>query len=251
MADAVSDSEKQAAKQPPKRRRILDPSAIVSVPVYSNKVSSSLQLKPTAEMFAGKENSDDVADDSLWSPFSSPKRSSTVVIGLSDSEDEAEHVEKKTEPAAMRCRVLPDIEQYFGIDDGKSGLLQTVFICSYMFLAPVFGYLGDRYNRKFIMSVGISFWALVTLASSYTPKEVCFFLDYSGLGYIVGSQVGNLAQDWHWALRVTPGLGLIRPSLLLLALSASRSLSQGVAYRPHAPTTGAGDPLHHPSTNSH
>lgn len=41
-----------------------------------------------------------------------------------------------------------------------------------MFLAPFFGYLGDRYNRKFIMSFGIAFWSLVTLASSYTPKEV-------------------------------------------------------------------------------
>lgn len=47
-----------------------------------------------------------------------------------------------------------------------------VFICSYMFLAPVFGYLGDRYNRKYIMSGGITFWSLVTLASSYTPEEV-------------------------------------------------------------------------------
>uniref|UniRef100_A0A8D0ACM6 Protein spinster homolog 1 n=1 Tax=Sander lucioperca TaxID=283035 RepID=A0A8D0ACM6_SANLU len=157
--------------------------------------------------------------------------------------------------------VLPDIEQYFGIDDGKSGLLQTVFICSYMFLAPVFGYLGDRYNRKLIMSVGISFWALVTLASSYTPKEHFWVLlltrglvgvgeaSYStiaptiiadlyvkekrtymlsifyfaipvgsGLGYIVGSQVGNLAKDWHWALRVTPGLGLIAVLLLLFVV---------------------------------
>ncbi|KAM6957180.1 protein spinster homolog 1 [Aplochiton taeniatus] len=68
--------------------------------------------------------------------------------------------------------VLPDIEQYFGISDGKSGLLQTVFICSYMVLAPLFGYLGDRYNRKVIMSVGICFWSVVTLASSYTPKKV-------------------------------------------------------------------------------
>ncbi|KAJ4931614.1 hypothetical protein JOQ06_010058 [Pogonophryne albipinna] len=144
--------------------------------------------------------------------------------------------------------VLPDIEHFFGINDEKSGLLQTVFICSYMFLAPVFGYLGDRYNRKYIMSVGILFWSLVTLASSYTPKEHFWALlltrglvgvgeaSYStiaptiiadlyvkgkrtnmlsifyfaipvgsGLGYIVGSQVGNIAQDWHWALRVTPG----------------------------------------------
>uniref|UniRef100_A0A7N9AZQ6 Protein spinster homolog 1 n=1 Tax=Mastacembelus armatus TaxID=205130 RepID=A0A7N9AZQ6_9TELE len=141
--------------------------------------------------------------------------------------------------------VLPDIEQYFGIDDGKSGLLQTVFICSYMFLAPFFGYLGDRYNRKYIMSFGIGFWSAVTLASSYTPKEHFWALlltrglvgvgeaSYStiaptiiadlyvkgrrtamlsifyfaipvgsGLGYIVGSQVSNIAKDWHWALRV-------------------------------------------------
>lgn len=154
--------------------------------------------------------------------------------------------------------VLPDIEQYFGISDGKSGLLQTVFICSYMFLAPLFGYLGDRYNRKVIMSVGICFWSVVTLASSYTPKEYFWALlltrglvgvgeaSYStiaptiiadlyvkekrtrmlsifyfaipvgsGLGYIVGSKVDDVAKDWHWALRVTPALGLVAVLLLV------------------------------------
>uniref|UniRef100_A0A3P8Q610 SPNS lysolipid transporter 1, lysophospholipid n=1 Tax=Astatotilapia calliptera TaxID=8154 RepID=A0A3P8Q610_ASTCA len=157
--------------------------------------------------------------------------------------------------------VLPDIEHYFGISDTESGLLQTVFICSYMFLAPVFGYLGDRYNRKYIMSGGITFWSLVTLASSYTPKEHFWALlltrglvgvgeaSYStiaptiiadlyvkskrtnmlsifyfaipvgsGLGYIVGSQVSSRAKDWHWALRVTPGLGLIAVLLLLFVV---------------------------------
>ncbi|XP_076853082.1 protein spinster homolog 1 [Brachyhypopomus gauderio] len=78
--------------------------------------------------------------------------------------------------------VLPDIENFFNIGDGKSGLLQTVFICSYMFLAPIFGYLGDRYNRKVIMCVGIGFWALVTLASSF------------------------IAKDYFWALLLTRGL---------------------------------------------
>lgn len=161
--------------------------------------------------------------------------------------------------------VLRDIEHYFHIDDGKSGLLQTVFICSYMFLAPVFGYLGDRYNRKLIMSCGITFWSLVTLASSYTPKDHFWALlltrglvgvgeaSYStiaptiiadlyvkekrtnmlsifyfaipvgsGLGYIVGSQVSNVAQDWHWALRVTPGLGLVAVLLLLFVVQEPR-----------------------------
>ncbi|KAJ0000934.1 hypothetical protein NQD34_005954 [Periophthalmus magnuspinnatus] len=157
--------------------------------------------------------------------------------------------------------VLPSIENYFEIDDSKSGLLQTVFICSYMFLAPCFGYLGDRYNRKYIMSVGIFFWSLVTLLSSFTPKQHFWALlltrglvgvgeaSYStiaptiiadlyvksertnmlsifyfaipvgsGLGYIVGSQVSAAAHDWHWALRVTPGLGLLAVLLLLFVV---------------------------------
>ncbi|PNJ33230.1 SPNS1 isoform 12, partial [Pongo abelii] len=67
--------------------------------------------------------------------------------------------------------VLPDIEQFFNIGDSSSGLIQTVFISSYMVLAPVFGYLGDRYNRKYLMCGGIAFWSLVTLGSSFIPGE--------------------------------------------------------------------------------
>ncbi|KAM5152524.1 protein spinster homolog 1 [Mantella aurantiaca] len=154
--------------------------------------------------------------------------------------------------------VLMDIKDAFGIDDSQMGLVQTVFIASYMLLAPFFGYLGDRYNRKYIMCFGISFWSVITLCSSFIPsKYYPLFLftrglvgvgeaSYStiaptiiadlfvsdqrtrmlsffyiaipvgcGLGYIAGSQVTSVAGgDWHWALRVTPGLGLI--ALLLL-----------------------------------
>ncbi|KAH0626561.1 hypothetical protein JD844_001619 [Phrynosoma platyrhinos] len=163
--------------------------------------------------------------------------------------------------------VLPDIETFFHIDDSKSGLLQTVFISSYMVLAPIFGYLGDRYNRKYLMCVGIFFWSLVTLASSYIPQEWFSLLlltrglvgvgeaSYStiaptiiadlfvgerrsrmlsifyfaipvgsGLGYIVGSKVKDLTDDWHWALRVTPGLGVVA---LVLLLSVVREPPRG------------------------
>ncbi|XP_066577914.1 protein spinster homolog 1 [Amia ocellicauda] len=161
--------------------------------------------------------------------------------------------------------VLPDIEKFFDIGDSNSGLLQTVFICSYMILAPVFGYLGDRFNRKLIMCVGISFWSVVTLASSFIPKKMFWLLlltrglvgvgeaSYStiaptliadlfvadrrsrmlsvfyfaipvgsGLGYIVGSKVNDAAKDWHWSLRVTPGLGLLAVLLLLLVVREPR-----------------------------
>ncbi|XP_053550790.1 protein spinster homolog 1 [Bombina bombina] len=182
--------------------------------------------------------------------------------------------------------VLPDIEREFGIRDSSSGLVQTVFVCSYMVLAPVFGYLGDRYNRKYIMCVGISFWSLVTLGSSYTPKEHFWLLlltrglvgvgeaSYStiaptliadlflsdqrsrmlsifylaipvgsGLGYIAGSKVTSAAGgNWHWALRVTPGLGLLAVLLLLFIVKEPiRGAVERKTDRPLTHTTWLAD----------
>lgn len=68
--------------------------------------------------------------------------------------------------------VLDDIQIYYGLDKSQQGLLQTVFIISYMLLAPLFGYLGDRYSRKLLMCVGISFWSLTTLVGSFIPSGV-------------------------------------------------------------------------------
>ena len=39
--------------------------------------------------------------------------------------------------------------------DKYLGLLQTVFVFCYLLFAPVFGYLGDRYSRKWLLGVGI------------------------------------------------------------------------------------------------
>ncbi|XP_053817158.1 protein spinster homolog 3 isoform X4 [Vidua chalybeata] len=66
--------------------------------------------------------------------------------------------------------ILLDIQKYFGLSDGKTGLLQTVFTLCYMLAAPIFGYLGDRYNRKIILGAGIFFWSGVTLGSSFITE---------------------------------------------------------------------------------
>lgn len=70
--------------------------------------------------------------------------------------------------------LLDGIQKYFGIEDNNSaaGLLQTVFICSYMVLAPVFGYMGDRYKRKYIMAAGILIWSGTVYASTMLSKDV-------------------------------------------------------------------------------
>uniref|UniRef100_A0A8C8BD43 Sphingolipid transporter 3 (putative) n=1 Tax=Otus sunia TaxID=257818 RepID=A0A8C8BD43_9STRI len=67
--------------------------------------------------------------------------------------------------------ILLDIQKYFKLSDGDTGLLQTVFILCYMLAAPIFGYLGDRYNRKIILGAGIFFWSGVTLGSSFISES--------------------------------------------------------------------------------
>uniref|UniRef100_A0A8C9EYI9 Sphingolipid transporter 2 n=1 Tax=Pavo cristatus TaxID=9049 RepID=A0A8C9EYI9_PAVCR len=72
--------------------------------------------------------------------------------------------------------VLLDIQQHFGVKDSGAGLLQTVFICSFMVAAPIFGYLGDRFNRKIILSCGIFFWSAVTFSSSFITEQYFWLL---------------------------------------------------------------------------
>ncbi|XP_013888147.1 NFATC2-interacting protein [Austrofundulus limnaeus] len=100
----------EAVKPSVRRRRVLHPSAVVPVPVYSNKVSSSLQLKPTAALLC-EESTDDGADDSLWAEFS-PRVAPLPVAALSDSEDDAELSQHEwTEPAEEpRCLTPPPPE---------------------------------------------------------------------------------------------------------------------------------------------
>lgn len=65
--------------------------------------------------------------------------------------------------------MLTDIEEEFGIDRGKSGFIQTSFIILYSVGAPLFGYLGDRYSRKWLMIVGIAAWGTSTLVATFMP----------------------------------------------------------------------------------
>ncbi|KAK2580796.1 hypothetical protein KPH14_011530 [Odynerus spinipes] len=127
--------------------------------------------------------------------------------------------------------VLPDIKKDFRIGYDKSGLLQTAFIVSYMLVAPIFGYLGDRYNRKIIMAVGIFLWSMTTLIGSYM-KTYEWFLLFRALVGIGEASYSTIAPTiitkamgaWNWGLRVTPVLGIIA---IILILSVTREPVRG------------------------
>ncbi|CAF98541.1 unnamed protein product, partial [Tetraodon nigroviridis] len=72
--------------------------------------------------------------------------------------------------------VLPNIQEYFLISDATAALLQTVFICSFLLLAPLFGYLGDRYNRKYLMIVGLIMWTFTSFCCSFVTESYFWVL---------------------------------------------------------------------------
>lgn len=81
--------------------------------------------------------------------------------------------------------ILNDVQKFYNLGNTEGGLLQTSFIVSYMIMAPIFGYLGDRYSRKIIIAFGVTFWSITTLLGSFIPANVIiffiFFLSFSML----------------------------------------------------------------------
>ncbi len=73
------------------------------------------------------------------------------------------------------------IQKFFGINNKVAGLLNTVFIVCYMIFAPLFGYLGDRYSRKYVMAVGVLIWSAMTFVGSLMEKDVsvCSIFEWS------------------------------------------------------------------------
>lgn len=43
---------------------------------------------------------------------------------------------------------------------------------AFMIFAPIFGFLGDRYNRKWIMVGGLITWVAAVVGCSVIPKNV-------------------------------------------------------------------------------
>jgi MFS transporter, Spinster family, sphingosine-1-phosphate transporter len=67
--------------------------------------------------------------------------------------------------AAVEPEIRGDLLAGDEYAEDKSGWLSTAFLVSYMLLAPLFGYLGDRMSRWFLIGVGVVVWSLASGAS--------------------------------------------------------------------------------------
>lgn len=69
----------------------------------------------------------------------------------------------------LLAAVLPSIKDDFLRGDpdanSKAGLLTTVFMVSYMIMAPIFGKMADRFSRWLVIGISVAVWSLACGAS--------------------------------------------------------------------------------------
>ncbi len=73
--------------------------------------------------------------------------------------------------------VLTPLQAELHINDGQAGRLVTAFMIGYFVTSPFFGWLGDRFSRKWLIGAGIFVWSLGTVLTGFAPtfvSMVCF-----------------------------------------------------------------------------
>ncbi|XP_029837087.2 protein spinster homolog 1 isoform X2 [Ixodes scapularis] len=133
--------------------------------------------------------------------------------------------------------VLDGVITHYSLSHSMGGLLQTVFVVTYMVAAPVFGYLGDRYSRRIIMALGVAFWSATTLLGSLPPQQFGWFAVLRALvgvgeasySTVAPTVIGDLFAGpmrtrmlavFYFAIPVGSGLGYIVGSSVASAMGA-------------------------------
>src|SRR6267378_4914926 len=72
----------------------------------------------------------------------------------------------------------------FGIGYGDSGRTVTAFMIGYFVTSPFFGFLGDRFSRKWLIAFGIFVWSLGTVLTGFASgfAVLLFYRVLVGLG---------------------------------------------------------------------
>src|SRR5262245_43152286 len=162
--------------------------------------------------------------------------------------------------------VLPPIKKELALSDFEGGLLATVFLLGYFVTAPIFGVLGDRMPRKWLIAFGVAVWSAATIASglagslgaliaaravvgvgeaSYATlaptiiddlsppdkkgKMLAIFFLAVPVGSALGYVTGSQVQklwDWRGAFFVGGGPGIVLAVLCLLIAEPPRQLAK-------------------------
>jgi MFS family permease len=78
--------------------------------------------------------------------------------------------------------VQSDVKKEFLVSDAKIGLLTSAFFFTYMFAAPLIGWMGDRFPRKNIVVFGIVIWSGFTFLTWFVHDYTQLLIRHAIVG---------------------------------------------------------------------
>ena len=66
--------------------------------------------------------------------------------------------------------VAPAIQRDLGLTDTEIGAMEAALLLSFTVLAPIFGWLGDRYSRARLMAVAAVIWSIATGLAAWVDR---------------------------------------------------------------------------------
>ena len=91
--------------------------------------------------------------------------------------------------------VLTTLQKDLHLDDAQVGRANTMFMVGYFITSPFFGYLGDRFPRKWLIAFGILFWSIGTTMTGFATGLVAL-LAYRVLVGLGEASYATLAPAW-------------------------------------------------------
>lgn len=126
--------------------------------------------------------------------------------------------------------VFPLVKADLILTDTELGLLGSAFIISYMFSAPIFGWIGDHFVRIKVASTGLILWSLATILSGASSgyKELLLARSVVGIGeasfatvspvilsdYFQADMRGRIFSSFYLAIPVGSAIGYLLGGIL-------------------------------------
>jgi MFS family permease len=91
--------------------------------------------------------------------------------------------------------VLTPLKEELRLTDGELGWIATAFMLGYFLTSPLFGYLGDRFPRKWLIAAGVAVWSVGTVLSGTAHGfwSLVMFRVLVGLGE---ASYGTISPGW-------------------------------------------------------